>query len=63
VPVPPGRILPPIPAGGFQSDGELARLPGARKVEAQALSPGPTADVYAFYRGTSQRNLYRIPIL
>jgi hypothetical protein len=23
---------------------------------------GPSADVYAFYRGTVQRNLYRIPV-
>jgi serine/threonine protein kinase len=62
VPVEPGQILPRIPAGGFHSDEELARLPGARKIDAQPLSPGPSPDIYAFYRGTTQRNLYRIPI-
>jgi hypothetical protein len=46
----------------FHSDEELARLPGVRKIDAQPLSPGPSPDVYAFYRGTTQRNLYRIPI-
>jgi len=62
VPLAAGSILPPIPPGGFHSDDEIAHLPGARKVDAQPLSPGPSADVYAFYRGTTQRNLYRIPI-
>jgi hypothetical protein len=62
VPVEPGQILPRIPAGGFHSDEELALLPGARKIDAQPLSPGPSPEIYAFYRGTTQRNLYRIPI-
>jgi hypothetical protein len=62
VPLAPGQILPRIPAGGFHSDTEIARLPGARKIDAQPLSPGPSPEVYAFYRGTTQRNLYRIPI-
>jgi serine/threonine protein kinase len=62
VPLAQGRILPPIPEGGFKSDDELAKLPGARKVDAQPLFPGPSPDVYAFYRGATQRNLYRIPI-
>jgi serine/threonine protein kinase len=50
-----------IPAGGFQSEEEIMRLPGARRIDAEAV-PGPSADVYAFYRGTTQRNLYRVPI-
>jgi eukaryotic-like serine/threonine-protein kinase len=62
VPLAPGQILPRIPAGGFHSDEELARIPGARKVDAQPLAPGPSPDVYAFYRGATQRNLYRIPV-
>ena len=41
----------------------VARLnTGARKIDANNLVPGPSADVYAFYRVTIQRNLYRIPI-
>jgi eukaryotic-like serine/threonine-protein kinase len=62
VPLAPGQILPRIPAGGFHSDDEIARLPGARKIDAQPLAPGPSPEIYAFYRGAAQRNLYRIPI-
>jgi hypothetical protein len=62
VPLRPGEAVPPIPAGGFHSEEEIARLPGARKIDANNLVPGPSADVYAFYRVTIQRNLYRIPI-
>jgi serine/threonine protein kinase len=62
VPLPPGRMLPQIPEGGFQSEAEIAKLPGARVIDAYDVAPGPTAEVYAFSRGTVQRNLYRIPI-
>jgi len=54
--------LPHIPAGGFHSDEEIARLPGARRIEGRLITLGPTPDVYAFYRGNTQRNLYRIPV-
>ena len=62
VPLRPGRVLPEIPAGGFQSEEELAKLPGVRVIDAADVCPGPTPDVYAFSRETTQRNLYRIPI-
>ena len=62
IPLPPGEALPRIPAGGFHSDEEIARLPGARPIDAEGVVLGPSRDVYAFYRGTIQRNLYRIPI-
>jgi hypothetical protein len=51
-----------IPALGFRSEQELASLPGARRIEASGVVPGPSPNVYAFYRGATQRNLYRIPI-
>ena len=63
VPLRPGEALPPIPAGGFQSQDEIGRLPGAHRIDADGVVRGPSAGVYAFYRGTIQRNLYRIPIL
>jgi len=63
VPLAPGRVLPAIPAGGFHSDEEIASLPGVHKIEGQQVVVGPSPDVYAFYRGTIQRNLYRIPIM
>ena len=62
VPLAAGQILPHIPAGGFHSDEEIARLPGARRIEGRLITLGPTPDVYAFYRGNTQRNLYRIPV-
>ena len=61
VPLRRGQPVPPIPAGGFHSEQEVARLPGSRRM-AEPGEPGPTPAIYAFYRGTVQRNLYRIPI-
>ncbi len=60
--LPRGQTLPRIPAGGFSSEEEIARLPGARRIDEMGVAPGPSGDVYAFYRGAAQRNLYRIPI-
>lgn len=63
IPLKKGQILPPIPAGGFRSEAEIASLPGARRLDdVGKLWLGPGTDVYAFYRGAVQRNLYRIPL-
>ena len=62
IPLSPGQILPNIPAGGFHSDEEIAHLRGARRIEGRLITLGATPDVYAFYRGNTQRNLYRIPV-
>ncbi|HMC66963.1 MAG TPA: hypothetical protein VKI65_18645, partial [Gemmataceae bacterium] len=61
VPLLPGRVLPEIPAGGFRSEAEIAKLPGVRLIDVFDAAPGPTAEVYAISRETVQRNLYRIP--
>ena len=61
IPLPPGEAFPRIPAEGFRSEEEIAQLPGARRIDALTV-PGPSPDVYAFYRGTTQRNLYRVPV-
>ena len=45
------RLCPSIPAGGFRSDEEIARVPGGRRIEGRLVTLGPTPDVYAFYRG------------
>ena len=50
-----------MPAAGLQSDGQVAQLQGARRVDALTV-PGPSIGVYAFYRSTTLRNLYRVPI-
>jgi hypothetical protein len=61
VPLRPGETLPPMPAAGLRSVADIARLPGARRVDA-VIVPGPSPDVYVFHRTTTQRNLYRIPL-
>ena len=61
VPLAAGEMFPPFPPEGLHSERDVARLPGARKLEAGAV-PGPSPDVYAFHRQTIQRNLHRIPI-
>jgi hypothetical protein len=62
VPLPPDQALPKIPAAGLLSEEEVASLPGARRINEIEVVPGMSPDVYAFYRGAAQRNLYRIPI-
>jgi Tol biopolymer transport system component len=62
IPLAPGEAFPPVPAGGFRSEEEFAQLPGARQIDALTAVPGSSPDVYAFYRGTTQRNLFRIPL-
>jgi eukaryotic-like serine/threonine-protein kinase len=62
VPLAPGQTLPPVPAGGFRSDEEIARLPAANRIEGRLVTVGPSPVIYASYRGNTQRNLYRIPI-
>ncbi len=61
IPLPPGEPLPRTPTGGFRSEEEISDIPGARRIDAWTV-PGPSLGIYAFYRGTTQRNLYRIPI-
>jgi Tol biopolymer transport system component len=62
VPLLSGRAFPQIPPGGFQSEAEIAKLPGVRRVDAYYVAFGPGPEVYAFARQTVQRNLYRIPL-
>ena len=62
IPLTPGEALPRMPAGGFRSEEEVAQLPDARRINDSTAVPGSSPDVYAFYRGTTQRNLYRIPV-
>jgi eukaryotic-like serine/threonine-protein kinase len=63
VPLSPGQAVPRLPAAGLRSEDEVAHLPGARRIDNHGvIIPGPSADVYAFSRATTLRNLYRIPI-
>ena len=62
VPLERGQPIPRVPAGGFRTEEDVARLPGARRIDERFVAPGPLPGQYAFYRGTTIRNLYRIPI-
>ena len=62
LPVPHGKMLPDIPAGGFPSEAALAALPGVRAINSADIAPGPAPDIYAFSRQTIHRNLYRVPL-
>jgi serine/threonine protein kinase/Tol biopolymer transport system component len=70
IPLAEGRAVPPIPAGGFTKEEQIANLPGVKRIDVggtdvspdDAVVPGPTPDVYLFYRGRVQRNLYRVPL-
>jgi serine/threonine protein kinase len=62
VPLQPGQMFPPLPAGGFRSESDIAKLPGARVINALQVTPGPKPDMYAFASATVQHNLYRVPL-
>ncbi len=57
-----GKMLPDTPPGGFRSEEEMAKYPGVRVLDSADVAPGPTPDVYAFSKETTQRNLFRIPL-
>ena len=58
----PGQVLPPLPASGIRTEQEVAALPGARLIPEREAFAGPTPSVYAFIRGATQRNIYRVPV-
>jgi len=63
IPLSAGRMLPDIPAKGFQSKEQVAALPGARLVSDEPnVLPGPDPSIYAFTKVTTQRNIYRVPV-
>jgi hypothetical protein len=63
VPLQRGRMLPPVPEGGFRSRDAIAALPGARLIsEASGVYPGPNPTVHTLLKVSTQRNLYRVPV-
>jgi serine/threonine protein kinase len=62
VPLRPGQVLPPLPAGGIRSSEEVAKMPGAKLLAAPGAFPGPSPSVYAFPKFTAPRNIYRVPV-
>ena len=62
IPLHPGELIPKAIRDGLRAEGDLARLPGVRVIEAGDVAPGLGPDVYAYSRETTQRNLFRIPV-
>jgi len=62
IPLRPGHMLPPIPAGGFQSKGQVLALPGAKEFPQDQVFPGFNPSIYAFTKSATQRNIYRVPV-
>lgn len=63
IPLPSGRMLPAIPAGGIKSKDGVAALSGARLISEQDRPvPGPNPSTYVFAKVSTQRNIYRVPV-
>jgi Tol biopolymer transport system component/DNA-binding winged helix-turn-helix (wHTH) protein len=62
LPIPPGRNLPPLPPRGIASAKEVTVVPGARVIHERYAFVGADPSVYAFFRVTAQRNIYRIRV-
>jgi len=60
--IPPGRSLPVLPEGGIGSAQQATVLAGARVIHERYAFLGPHPSVYAFFRTTSQRNIYRVRV-
>lgn len=62
VPIPAGKALPDLPAGGFHSEKEIAAIRGVRKIGVGRLTPGPDPSLYATSKAVRHYNLFMIPI-
>ena len=62
IPLFPGEVLPPLPAGGVQSASEIPTLRGANLVPQERAFMSDDPSVYVFLRNTTHRNIYRVPV-
>jgi Tol biopolymer transport system component/tRNA A-37 threonylcarbamoyl transferase component Bud32 len=63
IPLERGRMLPPIPAGGFPSKEAVAAVAGARLIsDSSGFYPGPNPSIHTFLKVSTQRNIYRISV-
>jgi len=62
IPVPPGKSLPDLPAGGIDLTAPQVAIPGVRIIDHDVISPGPDPSTYVFTKTDLQRNLFRIPL-
>jgi len=61
VPLHPGESFPGLPDAGIKSESDLVHVHGVKVVD-DTIHPGPDISLYAFYRSTEHRNIYRVPI-
>jgi hypothetical protein len=57
----PGETLPPLPPSGIRTEADLAGLRVSHAVD-DWIYPSNVADLVAFVRSTTKRNIYRIPV-
>jgi hypothetical protein len=62
LPIPSGRSIPALPDAAIASFKQAAAWPGARIIQERSAFVGADPSVYAFFRVTSQRNIYRIRV-
>jgi hypothetical protein len=60
--LPAGSALPRLPPGGIETEEQFTALGSVLLGEDGIAIPGPDASIYAFTRGSQQRNIYRIPL-
>jgi hypothetical protein len=60
IPLNPGDAFPRSWSDGFVNNPDLSRMPGVRVLDLPDVFPGPDTSTYAFWRMSTQQNLYRI---
>jgi eukaryotic-like serine/threonine-protein kinase len=60
IPLNPSDAFPRSWSDEFVNNPELSRMPGVRVLDLPSVFPGPDTITYAFWRISTQRNLYRI---
>ena len=61
IPLNPGETFPAW-WSELVTNPKLPRMPGVRMLDIPSVFPGPDASTYAFWRFSTQRNLYRISL-
>jgi DNA-binding winged helix-turn-helix (wHTH) protein/Tol biopolymer transport system component len=62
LPIPRGRGIPALPDGGITSAKQATAWPGAQVIHERYAFVGADPSVYAFFRVTTQRNIYRVRV-
>ena len=63
IPLRAGASLPDLPPSGLGSEADLGAISGVRFIRRGGVSLSNSSSLYVFAQTTTQRNLYRVPIL